>query len=253
MNCSRKYQSGFCEIHPDHGDPVAQRTRKSTPRRKAPPLRHAGRRLRILITAGPTREYLDPVRYLSNDSTGRMGFAIAAAAIRRGHRVTLIHGPVALPPPDGARVVSIISAADMLTACHRVWPRNDVLIMSAAVADYRPRRSSNAKIKKSQAELALALEPTTDVLADLAGSRKPSQRVIGFALEDRNPRKNAQSKLERKNLDAIVLNPPAAIGRTRSRVEILRRGGTWTVHAMRDKAAHAEAIVDLAESITEAK
>ncbi len=207
--------------------------------------------LRLLVTAGPTREYIDPVRYLSNDSTGRMGFAIAAEALRRGYAVTLIHGPVALEPPDGARVVPIISAAEMLAACRRAWPRHDVLIMCAAVADYRPVRISDAKIKKSRNDLTLSLEPTTDVLADLAASRKPRQRVIGFALEDRDPRENARGKLERKKLDAIVLNPPAAIGRTKSQLEILCRGGDWVTHPMRDKAAHARTIVDLAESIWE--
>lgn len=230
---------------------MARHTPKRTPHRKTPPSARAGRELQILITAGPTREYLDPVRYLSNDSTGRMGFAIAAEAIRRGHAVTLIHGPVAIEPPDGARSVAIVSAAEMLEACRRAWPRQDVLIMSAAVADYRPARVSDSKIKKSRDDLTLALEPTVDVLADLSARRKPRQRVIGFALEDRNARENARSKLERKGLDAIVLNPPAAIGRTRSRLEILRRGGEWEVHAMRDKSAHARTIVDLAESIAE--
>lgn len=181
-----------------------------------------------------------------------MGFAVAAEAIGRGHRVTLIHGPVALKPPEGARAVSIVSAADMLDACRRAWPRHDVLIMSAAVADYRPAKVSDSKIKKSRADLNLALEPTTDVLADLSNSKKTSQRVIGFALEDRNPRENARSKLERKKLDAIVLNPPAAIGRAKSKIEILRRDADWQVYSMRDKASHAKIIVDLAETLAEA-
>ncbi len=230
---------------------MASQTPKRSSARKTSPGARARGRLRILITAGPTREYIDPVRYLSNDSTGRMGFAIAAEAIRRGHAVTLIHGPVALAPPAGVRTEAIVSAAEMLEACRRAWPRQDVLIMSAAVADYRPARVSDSKIKKSRDDLTLELEPTTDVLADLSGKRRAGQRVIGFALEDRDPRENARSKLERKGLDAIVLNPPAAIGRTRSRLEILRRGGEWAVHAMRDKAAHARTIVDLAESIAE--
>lgn len=251
MSFSRKYRPHCDETLPEHGEPVAQRTPAKALRTKTPPPRPGRGKLRLLITAGPTREYIDPVRYLSNDSTGRMGFAIAAEALRRGHAVTLIHGPVALESPAGAKPVPIISAADMLAACRRAWPRHDVLIMSAAVADYRPVRISDSKIKKSRDDLTLALEPTTDVLADLAKTRKPRQRVIGFALEDRNARANARDKLERKSLDAIVLNPPAAIGRTKSQVEILRRGSGWVTQRMRDKSAHARTIVDLAESIWE--
>lgn len=201
------------------------------------------------MTAGPTREYLDPVRYLSNDSTGRMGFAIAAEALRRGHNVTLVHGPVALTPPAEARLAPIVTAAEMLSACRSRWPRHDLLIMCAAVADYRPVRVSQSKVKKSPGGLMLALEPTVDVLAELSKSRKAVQRIIGFALEDRNARENARLKLERKGLDAIVLNAPAAIGRGKSKIEILRRDGEWAVHSMRDKSAHAGIIIDLAESI----
>jgi phosphopantothenoylcysteine decarboxylase/phosphopantothenate--cysteine ligase len=211
-----------------------------------------GDRLRILVTAGPTREYIDPVRYLSNESTGKMGFAIAAAAARRGHAVTLVHGPVTLAPTPGVTIRPVISAADMLGVCRAEWPRQDVLIMAAAVADYRPRRSATRKLKKGADTINLELEPTDDVLAALSKKRRAGQVLIGFALEDRAPRQNAESKLQRKGLDAIVLNPPSAIAVDRSRIEILRRDGRWTRSHLAQKSAHAVRIVTLAEELASA-
>lgn len=207
------------------------------------------RRLRFLVTAGPTREYIDPVRYLSNDSSGKMGFAIAAAAAARGHAVTLIHGPVALAPPRGVRAVPVVSAADMLAACRKAWNRCDVLVMAAAVADYTIARPSRTKRKKSTADLSLTLKPTVDILATLAADRRPRQVVIGFALEDRRARARAADKLRRKGLDAIVLNAPAAIGATRSRLELLVAGQPWQSWAERGKTASARRIVTLAERL----
>lgn len=203
------------------------------------------RKLRLLITAGPTREYLDPVRYLSNDSSGRMGFAVADAARRRGMRVTLVHGPVALKPPSSVRAVPVISAAQMLAVCADLWPQHDALIMAAAVADYTPVRRLQSKRKKSARDLTLRLKPTIDILAALAAERRPDQVVVGFALEDRAPRRNAQRKLRRKKLDAIVLNRPAAIGAERSAVEILVRGAGWQSLPAAAKSQHAEHIVRL--------
>jgi phosphopantothenoylcysteine decarboxylase/phosphopantothenate--cysteine ligase len=205
--------------------------------------------LRILVTAGPTREYIDPVRYISNDSSGKMGFAIAAEAARRGHRVTLVHGPVALPEPPGVVDRSVVSAAEMLRECRKEWPLQDILIMAAAVADYRPVRAAAAKIKKSAAAMTVALEPTEDILATLAAGRRADQFVIGFALEDRSPRRNAESKLRRKRLDAIVLNLPTAIAADRSGIDILRAGFGWTKSRQATKSAHAATIVSLAESL----
>lgn len=208
------------------------------------------RALRILITAGPTREYIDPVRYLSNDSSGRMGFALARAALARGHRVTLVHGPVALVPPAGARAVSVVSAADMLAACERAWPRHEVLIMAAAVADYTPAEPSPFKRKKQARQVSLRLKPTVDVLARLSANR-PSPRavVVGFALEDRDARRNAERKLASKNLDAIVLNRPTAIGAERCAMELLVRGGRWRRLVLRNKAAHAAEILRVVETL----
>jgi len=207
----------------------------------------AREKIRFLITAGPTREYIDPVRYLSNDSSGRMGFALAEAARERGHGVTLVHGPVARPIPSGVRAVSVVSAADMLAACREQWAEQDVLIMAAAVADFRPVRSAFAKIKKSSRQHVLRLRPTVDILADLSGRRRPGQLVVGFALEDRAPRRNAQEKLRRKGLDAIVLNRPEAIGAERSAIEVLVRGQPWRTFSPARKSLLASRLVRLVE------
>ncbi len=206
--------------------------------------------LRFLITAGPTREYIDPVRFISNDSSGRMGFALAQAAVRRGHRVTLVHGPVALPPPSGARCVAVVSARQMLTACRRIWPRHDVLIMAAAVADYEAAQPSRYKVRAARGQRILRLRPTPDVLATLSAARRPGQVVIGFALEDRQPRRSATAKLRRKNLDAIVLNSPRAISATRSRLEVLVAGRGWERWPSGSKTRLAERLIRLAERLS---
>ncbi len=206
-------------------------------------------RLRILITAGPTREYIDPVRYISNDSSGKMGFALAQAAHVRGHRVTLVHGPTALPAPQGVPTVPVVSAADMLHACRDCWADHDALIMAAAVADYTPARPVRAKLKKTASARVLHLKPTVDILATLAKCRRADQVIVGFAVEDRAPRRNAEQKLRRKGLDAIVLNRPRAIGAERAAIEILVRGQRWqTVPAAR-KSRLAMRLVRLVEQL----
>ncbi|MBI5865834.1 MAG: phosphopantothenoylcysteine decarboxylase [Planctomycetes bacterium] len=205
--------------------------------------------MRVLVTAGPTREYIDPVRYLSNDSSGQMGFRIAAEAAQREAKVTLVHGPVALGTPPGVRAVAVVSAQEMADACRKVWPGCDALVMAAAVADYRPKAAFRTKHKKTGKRLCLALLPTEDILAALACGRRPGQVVIGFALEDRNGRANARSKLCRKKLDAIVLNTPAAIGAKVSEVQLLIAGGKWTRLPTADKSRHAAAIVDVLASL----
>ena len=204
---------------------------------------------RLLVTAGPTREYIDSVRYLSNDSSGRMGFAIAAAAVRRGHAVTLVHGPVALRVPRGVRALAVVSAAEMLRECVRAWPQLDALVMAAAVADYTPARPRRTKIKKSDAGLALRLKPTVDVLQRLSRARRSDQVVVGFALEDASARRNAAEKLERKRLDAIVLNRPAAIGAANTALEILVAGERWRRWEPCSKARAATQIVRLVEKL----
>lgn len=211
------------------------------------------RTLRILITAGPTREPIDPVRYISNESSGAMGAALAQAARDRGHTVTLIHGPLSLPLPAGVQCQPVMTAAQLLAACRAAWPQQDALIMAAAVADYRPAEPLAHKHKKSQQEWTLRLEPTEDILATLSAERRPGQVVVGFALEDRDGRRNAESKLTRKNLDAIVLNSPSALGAAHSELEILVRGGSWRTLAPAIKSKSAMAIVEITEELLRAQ
>lgn len=207
------------------------------------------RRLRVLITAGPTREPIDPVRFLSNASSGTMGFAIAAAVQRRGHRVTLIHGPAAIAPPARVRSIAVRSASDMLAACEAAWPAHDVLVMAAAVADYTPSHPSPVKLKKDRRGLTIRLRPTTDILARLSGRRRPGQIVVGFALEDRAGRRNAEGKLRAKGLDAIVLNRPEAIDARSSTIRVLLRDGGWQPPQTASKLRHAERLAALIEAL----
>jgi phosphopantothenoylcysteine decarboxylase/phosphopantothenate--cysteine ligase len=158
----------------------------------------------VLITAGPTREKIDPVRYLTNRSSGRMGYALAEAALRRGARVLLVSGPTALNAPSTAEVTAVESAAEMREAALRLLPEASVVIKTAAVADYRPRQVAEHKVKRS-GPLSLELEPTEDILAEIS-RRKTSQIIVGFAAETQNALENARKKLAAKALDAIVVN-----------------------------------------------
>jgi phosphopantothenoylcysteine decarboxylase/phosphopantothenate--cysteine ligase len=158
----------------------------------------------VLITAGPTREKIDPVRYLTNRSSGRMGYAIAEAAIRRGARVLLVTGPTAIKPPASSEVTKIESAEEMRQAVLRLLPESSIVIKTAAVADYRAKDPADQKIKR-KGPLTLELEPTTDILAELA-RHKQNQLIIGFAAETQNVLENARKKLTSKSLDAIVVN-----------------------------------------------
>jgi len=157
-----------------------------------------------LITAGPTREKIDPVRYLTNRSSGRMGYALAEAALRRGARVLLVSGPTALTPPGGAEVTPIESAEQMRQAALNLLPQATIVIKTAAVADYRPKNAAEQKIKRKGA-MALELEPTSDILAELARA-KSTQIIVGFAAETENVLENARKKLLAKSLEAIVVN-----------------------------------------------
>ena len=158
----------------------------------------------VLITAGPTRERIDPVRYLTNRSSGRMGYALAEAALRRGARVLLVSGPTSLTPPGAAEVTRVESAEEMRQAVLKLLPEASVVIKTAAVSDYRPRAAAQHKIKRT-GPMALELEPTADILAELARTKK-SQIIIGFAAETQNALENARKKLASKSLDAIVVN-----------------------------------------------
>jgi len=204
--------------------------------------------MRFLVTAGPTREYLDDVRFISNASSGRMGYAIARAAARAGHGVDLVTGPVDLPEPPGVNVTRVVSTQQMYQAVARRFGRADCLIGAAAPADFRPARRLRDKAKKSDTPYALELSPTIDILATL-GMRKRRQVVIAFALEVRKPISNALEKLRRKHADAIVLNRPAALGAERSSATILLEGGDRIEVQETTKSRIGRLLVSLAERL----
>jgi phosphopantothenoylcysteine decarboxylase / phosphopantothenate---cysteine ligase len=204
--------------------------------------------MRILVSAGPTREFFDTVRFISNPSSGKMGYAIARAARRRGHQVVLVSGPVALRPPRGVEVIQTVSAAEMSRACKQAVGPCDAVIMTAAVCDYTPDRRVNYKLKKQARPESIRLAPTEDILAAI-GRRKGKRILIGFAMEDRNPRKNAESKLRRKHLDAILLNGPENVAADTARMELLTADGTWESWPAGSKTAVATKVVRLAERL----
>lgn len=161
---------------------------------------------KALVTAGPTFEAIDPVRFIGNHSSGKMGYALAKSLQELGAEVTLISGPSSLEIPEHVNYIPVVSAEDMLKACLQEFPSSNITVMSAAVADYRPKNVSKEKIKKSEANLVLDLEKTTDILFTLGSLKDKGQLLIGFALETANEIKNAKEKLAKKNLDFIVLN-----------------------------------------------
>jgi phosphopantothenoylcysteine decarboxylase/phosphopantothenate--cysteine ligase len=167
--------------------------------------------MNILITAGPTREHLDPIRFISNRSTGKMGFAVAQAATERGHTVTLIAGPVSLETPPGVTRVDVTSACEMLEAVQRALPKQDALVMSAAVADWRPIQKTATKLKKRDMEPVIHLVPNPDILKTIL-PEKGNRLFVGFAAETGDPTAEAQRKLTAKGLDMIVANDVTAEG-----------------------------------------
>jgi len=201
----------------------------------------------VVVTAGPTREPIDPVRYLSNESSGRMGFEIAAAAARQGDRVTLIAGPVHLETPPGVRRVDVETAREMLKEARAAFREADGLIMCAAVADWRPKKRHRAKWRKEAEggdEAVIELVRNPDILATLA-RRKGERTVIGFALETGAGLARARAKMERKNTDYIVLNDASALGSARTSVTILGRDGSRMDVRDRTKREVAEILVGL--------
>jgi len=180
--------------------------------------------MRILVTAGPTREYLDDVRYLSNDSSGRMGYALAEAARDAGNDVVLVSGPVHLAPPAGCECLRVNTTAEMRDACVARFSECDGVIAAAAVCDYKPLNRIAGKISKTGGPITLEMIETDDVLAEL-GRLKQQRWVLGFALEATNARENALQKLRAKNCNWIVLNGPAAIGSETNTVEVLDDSG----------------------------
>jgi len=209
--------------------------------------------MRILITAGGTREYIDPVRFISNASSGRMGYALAHAALKAGHKVTLITALTVLKPPAGAEVIRVQTAAEMFEAVKKHFPKCDCLIMAAAVSDYTPARPSKTKIKKQAGRLTLELKPTPDILKWAGTQRRVGcahhrpKIIVGFALEDRDLRANAERKMREKHLDMIVANTPDAIGSEKATVHARMLHSGWVDIFARSKAVIAERIILLIE------
>jgi phosphopantothenoylcysteine decarboxylase/phosphopantothenate--cysteine ligase len=201
----------------------------------------------LLVTAGPTEEPIDPVRFLSNRSSGRMGFAIARAARLRGARVILVSGPSALPAPSGVKSIPIRTAVEMREAVLENMPLVSVLVMAAAVSDYRPKTASSEKIKKDQAELTLSLELNPDILRE-AGQRKEKRLLIGFAAETESLLANARKKLAEKNLDLIVANdvgrPGAGFAVDTNIVKLIDRSGKIEELPLMSKEDLADRLLD---------
>ncbi|PKL48353.1 MAG: hypothetical protein CVV39_04455 [Planctomycetes bacterium HGW-Planctomycetes-1] len=203
-------------------------------------------RLHFLITAGGTREYIDPVRFITNASSGKMGFALAASAVKTGHKATLIttiKNPQFKIKNSKLKIVEVESAEQMFKAVKEHFRKCNCLIMAAAVSDYTPAEKYKIKIKKSNKNLVIKLKPTADILKWAGKNKKKNQIVVGFALEDKNLRKNADRKLKDKNLDMIIANTPAAIGSEKSTVYIKKRDKNWLILKDLDKAVIAESII----------
>jgi len=208
--------------------------------------------LRILVTAGPTQEFFDSVRFISNPSSGKMGYALAAAAKQRGHHVTLVTGPVAIAPVTGIEVIPVVTADEMFRACLSAFRRCDAAVMTAAVCDYRPRATLSRKLQKSARPRTITLVPTRDIAAHL-GQRKNRRVVVTFAMEDHDHHAHAERKLHRKNSDAVVLNGPGNIAGDTAVVEILRADSGWSPPIRGTKYAIAKKIITLVEQLAHAR
>jgi phosphopantothenoylcysteine decarboxylase/phosphopantothenate--cysteine ligase len=203
---------------------------------------------KALVTAGPTYEALDPVRFIGNYSSGKMGIAVAETLSAKGAEVTLVLGPTAVRPTDTrVKVVHVQSAEQMYQACAQVFPETDIAVLAAAVADYRPRDFSEIKIKKKDDDMSLLLEKTVDIAATLGRQKRAGQLLIGFALETNDPEQHALSKMERKNFDFIVLNSlqdkGAGFGHETNKITIYHRNGVKKTFDLKSKTAVAEDIV----------
>ncbi len=223
---------------------------------------HAGRLLephgsfsgkRVVVTAGPTREAIDPVRFISNHSSGKMGAAIASAAWRRGADVTLVAGPMSVDAPPSVAVTTVESTSDMKDAIERALPSTDVLIMAAAPADFRPSSVAESKIKKTDSPAPIPLSPTPDILKATREKRRAGSVIVGFALETNDVLTNARRKLESKALDMIVVNdatePGAGFGGDTNRVTLIARDGKETALPLMSKTEVADAILDRVEAL----
>jgi phosphopantothenoylcysteine decarboxylase / phosphopantothenate---cysteine ligase len=203
---------------------------------------------RILITSGPTRQYLDPVRYLTNASSGKMGRALAAAAIAGGHDVVVVSGPVEVEYPDEAEVVDIVSTDELLEACQRLFPDCDGAIGAAAPCDYQPVRVEEHKISKTGGRLQLNLIETPDVMATLGRIKTKHQWLVGFALETEDQRFRALTKLEKKSCDLMVLNGPHAMNADTNSVEMIDPNGAVLAALEGSKTEVAAGILNVVNS-----
>ena len=207
---------------------------------------------KVLVTAGPTQEALDPVRYLTNHSTGKMGYALAKMAMLRGAEVTLVSGPTSIAPPPVVRVVNVTSAQDMFEAVAANAPEADFIFKAAAVADYTPADYQDDKIKKQDGQMSIPLKRTQDILKYLGEHRTPGQVICGFSMETRDMVENSRSKLEKKNVDMICANnlkvAGAGFGVDTNIITVITRESTLEL-PLQSKEAAANAILNIAVSL----
>lgn len=198
---------------------------------------------KVLVSAGPTREFIDPVRFISNPSSGLMGYALARSARRRGAEVVLVSGPSYLRPPRGVALTRVTTAEEMYEVAMRHYPQSTVVIMASAVSDYRPRVTQRRKVKKEEVSLTIELERTQDILKEM-GDKKRGQFLVGFALETDETLANAERKLKEKNLDIIVANDPKGFDAKTSQVTIIDRAGGMEELPILLKEEIAEKVLD---------
>jgi phosphopantothenoylcysteine decarboxylase/phosphopantothenate--cysteine ligase len=198
--------------------------------------------MRVLITAGPTYEPIDPVRFIGNRSSGQMGAALASAALAGGHSVTLILGPVTAPMPENVRRIDVFSSRDMHAAVLHEFPQHDLLIMAAAVADFRPKSVNEQKVERG-GTMTIELESTEDILAAAGAIKRPDQRTIGFSLVRRGDLARSREKLRRKNADLIVYNPLDTMSSKTIESILLWPDGRTEELPMREKAAFAQVLI----------
>ena len=201
--------------------------------------------MKVIITAGPTREYIDSVRFITNASSGKMGYACASAAIEAGHEVTLLLGPVCLAPPIGCTVVHFTTTGELKSSLEKLFDNCDALIMSAAVGDFTVKQPLPRKISRAAGEVKIALIPTDDILAEMGRRKKDHQVIVGFSLEDALDEEQARKKLLEKNCDYLVMNTTSAMGEDESESCIISPKGIVLPPARRSKADLAAEIVCL--------
>ena len=201
---------------------------------------------KVMVTAGPTYEAIDPVRFIGNHSSGKMGFALADELTNLGAEVTLVAGPTAQISSTDLKRLDVVSAEEMLNACMSISPAMDIIVMCAAVADYRPKVVATQKIKKQESELTLELEKTVDILATLGKNKNDNQILVGFALETNDEENYAKGKLEKKNLDLVVLNSlndkGAGFKSDTNKITIFNKALERSVYEMKSKTAVAKDI-----------